>query len=66
MIRAIPHIDRRRQRRQARRQWRARFVPVAILHVEGRGRSLVVMERMETRWSETHRRRLWRNAGGAA
>lgn len=59
MIRALPRDDRRRARRQARRQWRTRFVPLAILQVEGRGRSLVFMERMETRWSESQRRRLW-------
>lgn len=66
MIRSLPKVDRRRARRQARRQWRTRFVPFAILQVEGRGRSLVVMEPMETRWSESHNRRLWRHTGGAA
>ncbi len=59
MIRAASRTDRRRERRQARRQWRIRFVPLAILQVEGRGRSWVIMEWMNTRWSESQRRRLW-------
>lgn len=59
MIRTLNRADREQQRRMARRQWRVWFVPIAILQVEGRGRSWVIMEWMETRWSESQRRRLW-------
>lgn len=60
MIRPMPKVDRARARRAARRQWRPRFIPLAILNVEGIGRSLVVMRNLDTRWSEHHRRRMWR------
>ena len=60
VIRPLPRIDRRRRRALSRRQWKVVFLPFAILHVEGLGRSRVIMQRMETRWSETANRRLWR------
>ncbi|WP_342658675.1 hypothetical protein NPJ82_05995 [Sphingomonas sp. NY01] len=60
MIRALPKVDRRRVRYFARRQWRTVFIPFAILNVEGFGRSTVRWQHMETRWSDSHRRRLWR------
>lgn len=60
MIRAIPRADRARHRHLAKRQWKTVFVPFAMLNVEGYGRSLVAMRRMETRWSDNHHRRLWR------
>lgn len=60
MIRTLHRADRRRVRMLARRQWRTLFVPFAILNVEGHGRALVAMRFLDTRWSETHRRRMWR------
>lgn len=60
MIRALPKSDRARVRYLARRQWRTVFVPFAILNLEGFGRSLVVMRRVETRWSDRRARRVWR------
>jgi hypothetical protein len=60
VIRGLHRADRRRRRAAARRQWRPRLVPLAIVQVEGRGRSLIVWDRLETRWSQTQRKRLWR------
>lgn len=60
MIRPLPKVDRARQRFLGARQWHTRFVPFAILQVEGFGRTVVVMNRLETRWSDNQRRRLWR------
>lgn len=68
MIRSMHRADRRRRRAAVRRQWRPRFVPLAIVQVEGRGRSLIVWDLLETRWSQTQRKRLWRvpDRAGAA
>ncbi len=62
MIRALPKVDRRRVRALARRQWRRIFIPIAVVNVEGIGRAVVMMRTMETRWSDSNSRRLWRPA----
>lgn len=56
MIRALAH----RQSRPARDEWRRFFIPVAVLQLEELGRALVIAEMIETRWSNSLRRRLWR------
>ena len=68
VIRALPRGDRRRSRLAARSRWRSFIIPIAILDIEGRGRSLVLMERLETRWSQRQNRRVWRapSSEGAA
>lgn len=60
MIRPLPARDPRPSRRTLRRQWRRRFIPLAILHVEQIGTAVIAWQTMETRWSKTHGRRLWR------
>ena len=60
MIRGLHRADRRRCRAAARRLWHPRLVPLAIVQVEGRGRSLILWERLETRWSQAQRKRLCR------
>jgi hypothetical protein len=60
MILHRPHHERDRARRLARRQWRTVYVPLARLHVEGFGKVWVLNQRLETRWSDTANRRLWR------
>ncbi len=61
MIRSFPpRRDHRRARWFARRQWHARLVVLGILNVEGVGRTLVVLQRLETRWSDNRHRQLWR------
>lgn len=60
MIRPFNPDSRRRRRWHARRQWHRRWVLVAVLRVENRGRVLVIFELLETRWSDSQRRRLWR------
>ena len=62
MIRLLPRADRQRLRAATRRQWRPHFVPIAIVQL------LVLFDRLETRWSQTQRKRLWRaplSAGAA-
>jgi hypothetical protein len=63
MIRAIGRWRRRSWRRRrwlAKRRWKRVWVPIAILRVEGFGRALVAYHMLETRWSDRHARRLWR------
>lgn len=62
MIRLIPPRPRRLNRDQKRRQWRRRFVLVRVVFLEDLGNALVVGRMLETRWSQTHGRRLWRLA----
>jgi hypothetical protein len=59
IVRRSPR-ERDRTRWLARRQWRTVYVLVAWLHVEGFGKVWVLNERLETRWSDTANRRLWR------
>jgi len=63
MIRPLPCIDRQQLRHVARRQWRTVLVPFAFVAIEGLGRSIVCMRRLETRWSNSNHRRLWRLPG---
>jgi len=63
MIRPLPCADRQRLRHVARRKWRTVLVPFAIVDIEGLGRSIVCMLWLETRWSDSNRRRLWRLPG---
>ena len=44
----------------ARRQWRTIYVLIAWLHVDGFGKVWVLNQRLETRWSGSACRRLWR------
>ena len=60
MIRQLTKAERGSVRHHARRQWRTIPVPFAIIDVQGFGRSVVCMRRIETRWSDRQRRRLWR------
>ncbi len=60
MIRQLIKAERGSVRHHARRQWRTILVPFGIIDVKGFGRSVVCMRRLETRWSDRQRRRLWR------
>lgn len=60
MIRPMPRREPDRSRWHLRRQWRPRFVLLRIVHLDDVGRSLVVARWLETRWSDTQRRRRWR------
>lgn len=62
MIRRLPSTtreSRRRARLRAAHCWRRRFVPFAILNLEGHGRCLVIMRTLETRISQRRGCRLW-------
>lgn len=60
MISALASAERARHRQLARRQWRETFVRIGYITVQGFGRTLVWMQRLETRWSDTYGRREWR------
>jgi hypothetical protein len=55
MIRTLPDREAR-----AARRWRRIFVPLALITIEGVGRSVVFAQLLETRWSVSRQRRIWR------
>ena len=57
---------RRRVRWLARRQWHPKFVLLRKVRVENEQITvpvLIIMEVIETRWSDQHNRQLWRIPG---
>jgi hypothetical protein len=60
MIRQLTKSDRARARWSAQRKWKRKFIPFGIVKLDDVGRAMIVMQFVETRWSDRRHSRVWR------